>query len=130
MTILKIFSKNCRTAVCRTGNQFNFASLTQYFTHEFLLYSFARHFIRLLVRSFVRSFVFSIFSIHVYVFSHLATFHHQVGPISIQLVEVKNMYGKVYWYEIEEKLQNLSHIVTNFPLKIPTPPFENLPLPL
>ena len=29
-----------------------------------------------------------------------------------------------------EKLQNLSHIVANYPLKIHTPPFENLSLPL
>ena len=31
-------------------------------------------------------------------------------------------------YKTLKKLQDMPHIVTNFPLKIPTPLFENLPL--
>ena len=50
---------------------FNFSSLTQYFIHEFLLYSFARSFIRLLVRSFVFQYLFQF---NVYVFSLCLTF--------------------------------------------------------
>ena len=67
------FVKIAGTADCRAGKvdflQF-LSSLTQYFIHEFLLYSFARSFIRLLVGLFV----FSIFFINVYVFSLCLTF--------------------------------------------------------
>ena len=66
--ILKI----ARTGDCCARKKqifFNFSSLTQYFIHEFLLYSFTRSFIRLPVRSF-----FIIFFIIVYIFSLCLTF--------------------------------------------------------
>ena len=79
------FSKIAGTADCRAVKKrifLNFLSLTQYFIHEFLLYSSARSFIRFLFLSFVLQYLFHMSLC----FLSLSNFHHQVGPISIQLV--------------------------------------------
>ena len=72
------FLRIAGTTDCRAGitGFLHFSSRTQ-FIHEFLLRSFVRF--------------FRIFSINVYICSHLSNFHYQVVPISIQLV--KHYFG-------------------------------------
>ena len=95
IAIPNIFVKIAGTADCRAGKMdfLQYLECSQYFIDEFLLYSFTRSFIRLPVRSFVFHYLFHL----CLCFLSLSNFHHQVGPISIQLVlaELTSLFPKI-----------------------------------